>query len=219
MSDLFYSVVRSLGGPVMSAVSRPVVLHEGRLGRLAGPVIVAPNHLSPYDVPCLIAATRRRLDFVSIVEMFDKPLVGWFMGHMNAFPLDRRRVDAPTTRTILRRLGRGRTVVMFPEGNIRTPKRSLLAGGSFKPSVARIAALAGAAIVPCVMLGTGAFGRAAGWLPVRGTRYAVAFGEPVAAAGGDDDATVAAMRRAYDRLYAELSAASGLTLQSTPWRS
>jgi 1-acyl-sn-glycerol-3-phosphate acyltransferase len=221
MSDLFYSVVRTLGWPVMTVASRPLFLHERRLRTSPGPVLVAPNHLSPYDVPCLMAATRRCLDFVSIVEIFDKPLVGRFMAAMNAFPLDRGRVDPATTRTILRRLQAGRTVVMFPEGHVRAPERSLLSGGTFKPSVVRIARIANATILPVVVLGTGAFARPAAWLPLRRTRYAVAFGHPIPApadADADEAATVSAMRQAYDELYAELRAASALTVDTTPWR-
>jgi 1-acyl-sn-glycerol-3-phosphate acyltransferase len=71
-----------------------------------------------------MASTSRLLDFVSITEIFRKPLVAWFMSRMNAFPLDRSRVDSGTTRIILDRLKRGRTIVMFPEGNIRTAATS-----------------------------------------------------------------------------------------------
>jgi 1-acyl-sn-glycerol-3-phosphate acyltransferase len=223
MSDAFYKFVRFVGRPAFWVSSRPVVLHAERLD-VPGPLLIAPNHLSPYDVPCLMASTRQLLDFVSIVELFRNPLTRGFLTRMNAFPLDRGRVDAATTRRILDRLARGRKVVMFSEGQIRTAATSLLAGGSFKPTVARLVSMAGVPVVPCVMLGTGAYARSGAWLPGARTRYAVNFAEPIRfeKEGADDAAAATAanarLRQAYDALYAELSTASGLIVTDSPWR-
>jgi 1-acyl-sn-glycerol-3-phosphate acyltransferase len=222
MSDAFYKFVVMLGRPVFWVSASATVLNASRMRR-RGAQIIAPNHLSPYDVPCLMASTRRALDFVSIVEVFRNPLAAWFMGNMNAFPLDRGRVDAGATRTILARLARGRTIAMFPEGRIRTPQTSMLNGAAFNPSVTRLARLADVPIIPCIMLGTGAYSRAAAWLPLRRTRYAVAFGESIRVdRNGDEEAACAAaamqLRRAYDALYVELRGASGLTVADSPWR-
>jgi len=222
MSDIFYKVVRTAGRPVFWMASRPTVLHANRVRR-TGAVIVAPNHLSPYDVPCLMASTRRGLDFVSIAELFRKPVVGWFLTNMNAFGLDRARTDTGTTRTILDRLGRGRAVAMFPEGQIRRAENSVLNGGGFKASVTRLARLAGAPIVPCVVLATGVFSRAGAWLPLRRARYGVWFGEELCVSregeGAADCAQAAErLRQAYQTGYAELREASGLEVGDSPWR-
>jgi 1-acyl-sn-glycerol-3-phosphate acyltransferase len=169
-----------------------------------------------------MASTRQLLDFVSITEIFRNPLSRWFLTGMNAFPLDRARVDAAATRRILDRLEHGRKVVMFPEGQIRKPENSLLSGGTFKPTVPRLAHLARVPVVPCVILGTGAYARSTAWLPRARTRYAVNFGQPMTVdADGDSDlaAANARMRDAYEELYAELTAASGLTVADTPWRA
>jgi len=221
MSDAFYQFVRFVGRPAFWSSSRPTVLHADRLDA-PGAMLIAPNHLSPYDVPCLMASTRQLLDFVSIVELFRNPLSRWFLTGMNAFPLDRGRIDAPTTRRILDRLQRGRKVVMFPEGQIRNPQNSLLVGGMFKPTVPRLAHLAGVPIVPCVILGTGAYSRSTAWLPRARTRYGVNFGEPLtlgAEARTDWAHANDTMRRVYQALYAELTEASGLTVADTPWRT
>src|SRR3954468_1005403 len=100
MSDAYYTLVRTIGRPAFWLASRETFLHADRIDR-PGPLIIAPNHLSPYDVPCIMCSTRRHLDFVSVVEFFRNPLSAWFLRGMNAFPLDRGRVDAGTTRTIL----------------------------------------------------------------------------------------------------------------------
>lgn len=222
MPDVFYRFVRFAGRPAFWTSSRPTVLHVNRLDA-PGAMLIAPNHLSPYDVPCLMASTRQLLDFVSIVELFENRLTAWFLGGMNAFPLDRGRVDTGTTRRILDRLERGRKVVMFPEGRIRTAADSLLAGGAFNPSVVRLARLADVPIVPCVVLATGAYARPAAWLPLRRTRYAVAFGQALRVAREGDERAACAdgltrLTAAYDRLYKELVEASGLSLTDSPWR-
>jgi 1-acyl-sn-glycerol-3-phosphate acyltransferase len=222
MADPFYRFVRFTCYPAFGLSASPTVLHAHGLKR-PGAFILAPNHLSPYDVPCLIAATPRPLDFVSITEIFRNRLAGWFMGNMNAFPLDRSRVDPLTTRIILDRLKQGRVIAMFPEGSIRTPEKSLLNGHPFKPSVVRLARLANVPIIPCVMLGTGAYSRASAWLPIKRTRYAINFGEAIEVDPQADDAEACArafskLERTYSVLYAQLRAASGLTVADSPWR-
>lgn len=223
MSDAFYRLVRYIGRPAFARSSRPVYLHTGRVPA-TGPVIVAANHLSPYDIPCLMDAIDRPLDFVSIVEMFRNPLVAWFFRNMNSFALDRRRADPATTRIILDRLRRGRAVAMFPEGHIPPPEESMLTGGPARWSIIRLARLAGSPIVPAVILGTGVFSRPAAWKPVGKTKYAAAFGCPVVVDRQTDEAIACAaaeaqLMAAYQALYAELSAASGLTVLDQPWRA
>src|ERR1044071_9819809 len=100
MSDLAYNLVWAAGVHVFWSTSRPVVLHRERLKR-PGAYILAPSHLSPYDVPCLMALSPRNLDWVSIVEAFRNPLVAAFYSSVNTFALDRSRPDSPTVRTIL----------------------------------------------------------------------------------------------------------------------
>jgi 1-acyl-sn-glycerol-3-phosphate acyltransferase len=213
MSDLAYNIVWGIGAHAFWVSSKPVMLHRDRLRR-PGAYILAPTHLSVFDVACLIAIAPRNLDWVSIVEVFRKPLVGLFYGSMNAFPLDRSRPDSPTVRIILDRLAGGRVVAMFPEGNLRTPETSVLAGGHFKPGVARIAQLADVPVIPCVIVGTDAYKKAMSWLPLRRVRYGVVFGEPMWVRKDLEkhEATkvfVDELKQAYLALHAELKAAMG----------
>lgn len=211
MSDLAYNLVTGFGRHVFWLSSRRTLLHLERL-KTPGGYILAPNHLSVFDVPCLMAVSPRNLDFVSITEVFAKPLVGFFYGSMNAFPLDRSRPDGPTVRSILDRLARGRAVAMFPEGKLRTMDNSVLTGAPFKPGVARIAQLSGAPVIPCAIVGTGAYTRVKSWLPIRSVRYGVNVGQPIRIRTDLDkqpaiDAMLADLRQAYLDLYAELKQA------------
>jgi 1-acyl-sn-glycerol-3-phosphate acyltransferase len=207
MSDWYYNIVWHLCAPAFTVSSSPVILHRERSER-EGAYLLAANHLSPYDVACLMKVTPRLLDFVSIVEMFKKPLVGWFFRNMNAFPLDRGRIDTATTRIIFDRLRKGRVVALFPEGRIRTIEESVLQGGNFKRGVLRIAQLANVPILPVVIVGTTAYHRVNSWLPIRRTVYGVNYGEAIEpSAGEDEEALAARLKTAFLELYAELRAA------------
>ena len=212
MSDFAYNIVWHACYPAIWVSSRPIVLHRERVD-VPGAYILAPNHLSPYDVPCLMAVSKRNLDWVSIVEAFRNPLVALLYGSVNVFPLDRSRPDSPTVRIILDRLKHGRVIAMFPEGHIKDDERdSVVHGGPFKPGVARIAQMADVPVIPTVILGTKAYSRVMTWAPVRGLRYGVSFGPPLRARKDLDKAEavkqlLTEMKQAYVDLYAELKAA------------
>jgi 1-acyl-sn-glycerol-3-phosphate acyltransferase len=177
MGDTFYRTVRLVGSTAFLVSSRAVVIGLENVPR-SGPMILASTHLSPYDVPLLIRHTHRLLDFVSITELFEKPLVGRFFGALNAFPLDRSRPDAPTVRILLRRLAAGRAVAMFPEGAIQNTATSVLRTGKLRPGIGRLASLAAVPVTPCVVINSGAFASPSAWLPLRRTEYGVAYGPP-----------------------------------------
>jgi 1-acyl-sn-glycerol-3-phosphate acyltransferase len=205
LSDWFYRLVKGVGRHAFWVSASPVVLHLDRADR-KGAYLLASNHFSEYDVPCLIRHTPRMLDFVSVVEMFRIPWVKWFFTHMNAMPLDRGRVDTVTTRKILERLARGRVVAMFPEGRVQDEAGSVLNGGRIRKGVFGLARKANVPIVPCVILGTRAYTKFKHWLPLRRTFYALNYGEPILPDARWDDAAAAEeeLRAAFVRLHQEL---------------
>ena len=208
MSDLFYRVVRLIGRHAFWVSSRPVVLGVEHVPR-RGACVIASNHTSPYDVAILMRHTPRLLDFVSIVEVFKHPLLGWFYGNMNAFPLDRSKPDAPTVRTLLGRLERGRVVAMFPEGGFRRGEQSVLRNGKIRSGVGRLVRLAGVPLVPAVVINSIAYSKPAAWLPLRRVRYAVAFGPAIShelEAEEIEEKLVEAMAALYARASGELPA-------------
>ncbi len=212
MSELFYKSIRLVGSLVFRVASRPLILHRERAAR-PGAFLLAANHESPFDAALLIAATPRVIYWLSIVELFRNPFTRWFLSSMLAAPLDRSRADTTTVRIITRHLRAGRVVGLFPEGGMRTGDTSVLAGGSIKDGVARIAELAGVPVLPCVVLGGRKFHRWTNWVPLFRTRWAVAFGEPIHLPRSSDreaarrDFTQAlefAMRRLRDEIRAHV---------------
>ena len=211
MSDATYRIVRLIGVPAFRVSASPVVLNHGRVPP-RGAVLLAPNHLSHYDVPCLMAETRRNIDFVSVAEFLKVPGVGPLFRAMNCMFLDRGRADPATVKAAVDRLRRGRLVAMFPEGRIRDFDESVVHGHPFKPGVVRIAQLADAPVVPCVVLGTAPYRRPTSWLPHRAIRYGINYGEPMRLRPDlDPDAGRADLTQrlsaAYVSLYRELRAA------------
>jgi 1-acyl-sn-glycerol-3-phosphate acyltransferase len=178
MSDAFYKLIRATWGFPFYLSSRTTFLGLDNVPQ-KGPCILASTHQSYFDVPFLILHTPRLLDFVSITEEFRKPIVGRFYRAMNAFPLDRSRADPKTVRIILDRLARGRAILIFPEGGIKTGEHSVLSGGRIRPGVGRIANLANAPVIPVVVANGDAYLKVSSWLPLRRIRYGLIFGKPI----------------------------------------
>ncbi len=178
MSDAFYKIVCFFGRFPFWVSSHPIVINS-EITRRDGAYILAANHQSAYDIPILMRHTKRMIDFVSIVEVFRRPLVGWLYRRMNAFPLDRSRKDSPTVRIILSRLSKGRVIGMFPEGGFRNDENSVFVTKAIRPGIGRIAKLANVPIIPCVLVNSAIYSRFTSWLPFRRSRYSIIYGDPI----------------------------------------
>jgi 1-acyl-sn-glycerol-3-phosphate acyltransferase len=208
MSDLIYDVVCGICRPIVWMTSHPMVLHADRVPR-RGPMILASSHLTPFDVPMLMAMTPRHLDFLSIVEMERKPFVGTLFRLMNVTFLDRERSDYSSMRTLTAKLQDGRAVAMFPEGGIRREAQSVIHGGSLKSGVIKLAAMTGAPIVPCVVLGAGNYRKVESWLPTASVRCGTIFGKSIRVPA--DSQNTSELTAAFVELAAELKAALAKT--------
>jgi 1-acyl-sn-glycerol-3-phosphate acyltransferase len=203
MGDRFYKAVWFVGRLPFWVSSTPRVVGLEHVPR-AGAFILAATHQSVYDVPLMIRHTPRMLDFVSITEVFAKPLVGWFYGNLNAFPLERSRADPATVRIILDRLERGRAVAMFPEGRLRPGAESVVETGKIRPGVGRLAVMAGVPVVPCVVRNSAVYERVGSWAPLRRARYSIGYG-PAIAVGGEAADVETALVAAFVRINQELA--------------
>ena len=176
MSEVFYKTIRALGRPVFNIASQPLILHA-ELADQPGPYVLVANHESAFDAALLIATTPRVIYWLSIVEAFRNPLSRLFLSSMCALPLDRGKRDIATLRAVTRELRAKHVIGLFPEGNLRPRSESVLEGGAIHEGVARLAQLANVPVLPCVVLGGSKFLQWRNWLPLRRTRWAVAYGE------------------------------------------
>jgi 1-acyl-sn-glycerol-3-phosphate acyltransferase len=138
-----------------------------------GGFILAGNHVSFLDPPFFGLACRRDAYFLARDTLFRNPLANWILRSWHCVPINRDRGDIGAMKTVLRMLGEGKAVLMFPEGT---------RGGGDELQEARagigmIAARAKVPIVPMRIFGTDrALPRGTSF--PRPARVEVKFGEP-----------------------------------------
>lgn len=80
-------------------------------------LIVIANHRSGFDPPMVGALMRRRVHFMTKVELFSNPLLRCVFHYVQAYPVKRGRPDRQAIRHSLQILQRGEIIVLFPEGH------------------------------------------------------------------------------------------------------
>jgi 1-acyl-sn-glycerol-3-phosphate acyltransferase len=216
--SLWYPLFLGIARLVMGCFCRIHVLHRER-SAAAGRWILASNHISHFDPPLLSLATRRRVDWMGMAELFSRPWAAAWLRSVGAFPVNRSRAERATVRTALERLGRERVIGMFPEGGIRDGARSALGGAALRTGIGALAQFGGAPVVPCVILGSDRLYCPRRWLPRRGTPIWIAFGEAMSCAGKDRRSRMAfeaAVAREMQTLACELRATYSLREEDFP---
>lgn len=158
-----------------------------------GPVLLVCNHVSVADPIVLMAAARpRRTSMMAKSELFAKPLFGWYLRCVRAFPVRRGRGDVAAVRHALRLLEAGDCVVVFPEGKVS--RSGIMRRGH--PGAGMLALRSGATVVPVVSWDTQLF---------RGPARVV-FGPPLDLADLPEGPRKARNRAATDRIMTVLAA-------------
>jgi len=140
----------------------------------AGGVILAPNHVSLADPPAVGSAIGRPTWFMTKVELFDVPILGWLIRRTRAYPVTRGKADREALRRTLALLEQGEVVTIFPEGErsrdgkLREPELGF----------AFVALKAEAPVVPVAVLGTDGVLRPGSSRPHFG-KILIRFGEPM----------------------------------------
>jgi long-chain acyl-CoA synthetase len=173
-----------------------------------GPLIISPNHQSYLDPFVLLSALplriARQLFFVGATEYFESPLTRWLAQQVSLVPVDPDAGLVPAMQAGAYGLGRGRILVLFPEG-----ERSI--DGSvkhFKKGAAILSRQLQVPIAPVAINGLFAIwprNRPLAWrrlLPGSGARVRLTFGTPIRPAAAVDSAMPPA--EAYDAITAEL---------------
>jgi len=118
-----------------------------------GPVVVACNHVTNFDVFPMQFSLPRPIFFMAKAELFKFPLMDVALRNLGAFPVFRGEKDAWAMRHARRVLEHGQTLGMFPEGT-RNKGRGL---GLAKTGTARMAIENNCPVVPMVVIGTDEF--------------------------------------------------------------
>ncbi|WP_235318328.1 lysophospholipid acyltransferase family protein [Planococcus sp. CAU13] len=118
----------------------------------AGPVLFVSNHEGNFDIPVILSSIPKPFGFISKKEVKKFPVIPVYMEDMNCVFIDRtdRRSALKSISDTAEKLKEGHSILIFPEGT-----RSKGTGiGEFKAGFMRIAADAGAPIVPLAIKGT-----------------------------------------------------------------
>jgi 1-acyl-sn-glycerol-3-phosphate acyltransferase len=115
-----------------------------------GAFIFVSNHVSYLDPILLGTSNRRNLYYMARENLFKRPMCGWVMRKLHAFPVKRNEGDAAAIKQALRILGSGKPLVIFPEGT-RSKDRSLRPA---KPGTGFIVSKAKVPVVPAYIEGS-----------------------------------------------------------------
>lgn len=78
--------------------------------------IVCGNHLSALDPPLLVAIMPRPVSFMAKKELFEKPLMRWWMDWLGAFAVNREKLGASTIKTAMTIKKTNWVLGLFPQG-------------------------------------------------------------------------------------------------------
>lgn len=124
---------------------------------LDGPLIIASNHASLLDGPMMAVAVghKRRPWGMGKKELFETPVLGWWLRGTGSFPLDRHGDARGALKNALEVLERGGCLYMAPEGTRVKPGETRAP----KPGVAFLSFRAGAPVLPVRLVGVAEFPR------------------------------------------------------------
>jgi 1-acyl-sn-glycerol-3-phosphate acyltransferase len=160
-----------------------------------GPVILAPNHFSNIDHFFSGVYIHRRIQFMAKSQLFGKkPILTYIYRVGGVFPIRRGHRDEEAFTTAETILGRGGTVLIYPEGGRSRDGRL----GDPKAGLGRLALESGAPVVPMAIHGSLGVRK---WRKLRFPKVTVQYGEPITFAAVEDSSheqQLEASKRVFD---------------------
>ncbi|GIF76127.1 lysophospholipid acyltransferase family protein [Asanoa siamensis] len=152
----FWKFLQWLARFLMPLVGRLRVSGDVPEGLRRGPMILAANHISPFDPIVLTAATgvrRVRPRIMATGGLFRAPFVGFVMRRSGHLRVDRRTASvADALQVAADAIKDGCVVMVYPEGRIGLDPTMWPERG--KTGTARLAFLSGAPVVPIAQWGS-----------------------------------------------------------------
>ena len=122
--------------------------------------IVCPNHLSTLDPPMIAAVLPRNVAFMAKKELFNIPLLRWWLDWLGAFAVDGENLGPSTVKTVEQIYDSKWVLGIFPQGTRGVP-------GEIKGITKGFAGLA--RLTKCDILPIGIIGsNEARWIPFSG---------------------------------------------------
>lgn len=144
-------MVRFIADAIAKLYFKYDVSGEKYIPKKSGGLLIA-NHQSMIDPLIIVAAIPRMVRFVMAREIYDNPLIHWFVKRMNVIPvtsnIGKGRLEE-FTRICQEEINKGHLVCIFPEGQISRIGHLL----EFKKGVEHIAEGIDAPIIPLHLAG------------------------------------------------------------------
>jgi 1-acyl-sn-glycerol-3-phosphate acyltransferase len=115
-----------------------------------GGLIIASNHVSYLDPIVIGTSIKRKISFIAKKEVFNNIFSNFVIKKLNAFPVDREKIDILALKKVINLLQKGKVLGLFPEGT-RSLNGELQ---ELKLGVIKIAMKTGVPIVPVNIIGT-----------------------------------------------------------------
>jgi len=114
-----------------------------------GAFLLCSNHRSYKDPIFIAAGCKRQLTFMAKEELFKKPVLGWLIKKLGAFPIKRGKGDAAAVMATLKIMKKGEATLIFPEGTrMKKGERKQINSG-----IIRLAIQCNVPIVPALVTG------------------------------------------------------------------
>jgi len=167
---------------LLSKIFFPLTVHGRNYIPPSGNVIIASNHISNLDPIILGLAYRRRISYLAKDTLFKNKIFSWVLFHVSTFPVKRNTADIGALREALKRLSRGGSLVMFPEGT----RKSTMGEKEPQQGIGFLAVKSGVPVIPAYILGSDkVLPDGAKWLTPG--KITVLLGEPIAFARPNKD--------------------------------
>lgn len=165
--------------------------------------VFTPNHFSLLDI-ALVGYIPKPFVFISKMSLTKLPLFGWVIRTFH-IPVDRSsaRSSYQALQQSLQKIDEGKSLVMYPEGGIRTPAPPQLA--SFKNGPFKVAIEKQVPVVPVTIPYNGGILPNDKKLLMRPRRPLMIFHEPISTIGMTETDIEPLKQRVYDQIAQELA--------------
>ena len=149
MNDMFYYVVRAICWLIFKICWKIDVVGIENVPKEGG-LILASNHVSYLDPIVLAITMKRKIYFITKKEAFNNIFGNILLTNLNAFPVDREKIDIHSLKKSLEILQEKKVLGIFPEGT-RSKNGELQ---ELKLGIIKIAIKTGVPILPVGIMGT-----------------------------------------------------------------
>ena len=143
-----YTIVERILRPILMFVYRVRITGREHVP-LAGPCVLAANHVSVLDGFFLGIAVTRQVRFMAKAELHRVPIVKQILEGAGAFPVERGADAGRAVAAAVKLLEQGAVVGVFPEGTSLPDRKR-----GYKRGAARLALATGAPLIPVALIGT-----------------------------------------------------------------